>query len=351
MTAARTLPAGLSLPRARTLFDEHFDRTRLGTLVGIEDERVIALVREATWKSLAGVLGRPGKQVRARMLEHAHAIVREHRGASVTPDLHPDLPHLFELLHAGSLVVDDVQDEAKDRRGRPALHHLVGQARAINAGNMLYFLPLWLIDDLGLEPAVALSIHRAFARQVLKCHHGQALDLAAPVTALPQRDVPAIVEACSALKTGALFELVTSVGAIAAKASPNVEQALARFAREAGVALQMLDDLTSVTRPARRAKGLEDLRAARPTWVWAVVARSLPAPEYAELLARFRKLAVAGDPSAMLDDLGARVIAAETGAHVRWRTAVASLRETLGRIDAIDELERELEILEHGYVG
>ncbi len=347
MTAARQSTFPYS--RARLLLDAHFDRHELTSLLGTDDDRVIELAREATWKPLADLLARPSKGVRARLVERAHAIVREHAAPRITADLPPDLPHLFELLHAGSLVVDDIEDDAHTRRGEPAVHRVIGTARAINAGTLLYFLPLWLCGELGLEPAVALAIHRAFARQVLKCHHGQALDLAGTVTSLPQRDVGAIVEACSALKTGALFELVATVGAVVAGASPSVRAALAKFAREAGIALQMLDDLTSVTRPARHAKGLEDLRAARPTWVWAVLARTLDAREYAALVTWLRRLAVAGEPSGLLAELAPLVAPAEALARARWRNAVSSLRATLGPLSSIDGLVDELEALERDY--
>jgi hypothetical protein len=43
-----------------------------------------------------------------------------------------------------------------------------------------------------------------------------------------------------------------------------------------GTALQMLDDLGSLTSPARRAKGREDLRGERPTWPWAWLAEARP---------------------------------------------------------------------------
>ena len=47
---------------------------------------------------------------------------------------------LPELLHVGSMIVDDVQDHSDIRRGGPALHRLYGEALAINVGCASYFL-------------------------------------------------------------------------------------------------------------------------------------------------------------------------------------------------------------------
>ncbi|EEB96902.1 hypothetical protein MPER_03878, partial [Moniliophthora perniciosa FA553] len=44
----------------------------------------------------------------------------------------------IELLHTGSLVIDDIQDESPTRRGVTAVHHVWGVPTAINAGTAAY---------------------------------------------------------------------------------------------------------------------------------------------------------------------------------------------------------------------
>ena len=61
-----------------------------------------------------------------------------------------DLAHMVELLHAGSMIVDDIEDGSQRRRGEPALHVLHGVPLALNTGNLLYFLPLGLLRRLRL---------------------------------------------------------------------------------------------------------------------------------------------------------------------------------------------------------
>jgi len=52
---------------------------------------------------------------------------------------------LPELAHNGTIIVDDVEDSSPLRRGKPTLHLLYGIDVAVNAGNLLYFLPLALL--------------------------------------------------------------------------------------------------------------------------------------------------------------------------------------------------------------
>src|SRR6056297_3415073 len=51
-----------------------------------------------------------------------------------------------EILHNGTIIVDDIEDGASMRRGEPALHRRFGTDVALNAGNAMYFLPLKVVS-------------------------------------------------------------------------------------------------------------------------------------------------------------------------------------------------------------
>lgn len=132
---------------------------------------------------VAEFLSRPGKRFRARLVELSWNL------AGRTDDPPAALPLVVELLHAGSLIVDDIQDDSLQRRGRAALHRQVGLPLALNAGNWMYFWPLSLIGTLGLPLDVELDLHRRTADTLRRCHEGQALDLAALIgESAPVRD-------------------------------------------------------------------------------------------------------------------------------------------------------------------
>jgi geranylgeranyl diphosphate synthase type 3 len=49
---------------------------------------------------------------------------------------------LIEMLHNASLLIDDIQDNSKLRRGSPVAHNIYGVPLTINAANYVYFLAM-----------------------------------------------------------------------------------------------------------------------------------------------------------------------------------------------------------------
>jgi geranylgeranyl pyrophosphate synthase len=293
-------------------------------------------------------LRRPGKRFRARLVEACWTLAGGAAG-----DMPAELPLIVELLHAGSLIVDDIEDGSRVRRGAAALHEIYGTALALNTGNWMYFWPLALIDRLGLDAGRTAELHRRARTTLLRCHQGQALDLALKVTELEQGDVPRVVEATTQLKTGALMELAAALGGIAAGAGEAAALAMTRFGRELGKGLQMLDDLGGITCAARAEKGAEDLRLGRPTWPWAWAARATSQATFAELQRRARGLGAGG--AGAVDALGHELaaIVGELGrARVQssLRLALAVLRDALGASPVLEAIEDEIQRLEQSYV-
>lgn len=294
-------------------------------------------------------LERPGKLVRARVCEYAHALAG---GEGPPPDR---LLFAVELLHAGSLIVDDIEDGAERRRGGPALHRARGLAPALNTGNWFYFLALGALGRAEIDDGGAPA-ERSAVGALTRCHEGQALDVSMRVFALEQGEVPGAVAAITSLKTAALTELSGRLAAAAAGAPARARRALAGLGHELGVYLQMLDDLSGVLARGRRDKGAEDLAAGRATWPWAWLAEAAAAPAFADLQERARAVAAgSGAPERVLDDLAADTArAGRSAAGARLSSALAHVREelTTGRARAIaDELEAEMRELEGAFVG
>lgn len=252
------------------------------------------------WRALAGpaeeFLSRRGKELRATLVQTGWRLA----GGAEMPD---SLALIVELLHAGSLVIDDVEDNSDERRGRPALHHVFGVPLAINTGSWMYFWSLAEIAGLGLPAANELAMYRAACSTLVRCHQGQALDLAVRISDLALTDCANVVAATTRLKTGTLCGFATSVGALALGAPCD---ALERFGTAVGTALQMLDDVGSIT--TRRAKAREDLRGERPTWPWAWLAEAHPF-KWSRLVAQLRTAKTDAEldaiSDALVDEVGA----------------------------------------------
>nr|ANY58027.1 polyprenyl synthase [uncultured bacterium]ANY58044.1 polyprenyl synthase [uncultured bacterium] len=273
------------------------------------------------------VLCRPGKELRAQLIRVSYQLA----GGRGEPP-HP-LPYIVEILHAGSLVIDDIEDGSEERRGAPALHRVVGTPLAINTGNWLYFWPLELIAELGLSAHGELEAHRQFAHTMCRAHRGQALDLGIRVTELAQHELAQVARATAELKTGALLAFGARLGALCAHAPEPRVEALARFGRELGVSLQRLDDLGGITSARMRDKGLEDLQLERVTFAWAVLAERLDACTFKRLVYQLR----ADKSPEGLDTL--RELLAQ---HMREHDALGEVRAKLWQ--AFDALRGALEV-------
>jgi geranylgeranyl pyrophosphate synthase len=148
----------------------------------------------------------------------------------------------IEYVHAASLVLDDLpsMDNARLRRGRPALHIEHGAATAELVSVCLVARAFEILGGAPETSAAARTrISRELALAVEACCAGQAADLAARPDRLRLEDL----EAIHARKTGALFVAAVRGGAIAGGAREAVLEALTRFARNVGLAFQITDDL------------------------------------------------------------------------------------------------------------
>lgn len=328
------------------LLDEQFSDSSLRQLLGLEGAALPwQLWRDALYAPLRDFLERPGKEFRARLVTAAWTL----GGRNDAPPR--EVPLIVELLHAGSLIVDDIEDGSAYRRGKPALHVTHGVPLALNTGNWLYFWPLELVGRLDAPAGARLALFRVVHRMLLCCHSGQALDLSVRIDALAQRDVPRAVEVTTSLKTGALMELAAAVGAIAAGAPQEHVQALARFGRELGTGLQMLDDLGGLTSEKRCHKGHEDLLLGRPTWPWAWAAQDLDEVGFARLSAMSREV--------RSHDLHPEYLAGALREHIAIRgrfhvqqhltSALGDLEGAVGPSTIIDGLREEIERLEKSY--
>jgi geranylgeranyl diphosphate synthase type I len=165
-----------------------------------------------------------------------------------------DFLPVVEMLHTGSLIIDDIQDGSLLRRSQPALHTQIGEALAINVGNFLYFLPLIIIRKAQwLSEAQRLAIYDHVTVALRQGHIGQALDLAYAkgrdeladkLTRFKQtRDE--LTEQYR-LKTGSQMEAVARIAGVITQAPQHLIDAIAEYSRVFGVVFQIIDDLIDI---------------------------------------------------------------------------------------------------------
>ncbi len=150
-----------------------------------------------------------------------------------------------EMVHGYSLVHDDLpcMDDDTLRRGKPTCHVAFGEATALLAGDALQALAFAVLGRGALpDPATACTL-LADAAGVLGMAGGQATDLEATGTVL---DLPRL-ETMHRMKTGALIRGAVRLGAAAGRPLAAGEvAALDAYARAAGLAFQVVDDVLDV---------------------------------------------------------------------------------------------------------
>lgn len=291
------------------------------------------------------ILGRSGKGLRARLLECSwHLAGGNEQGP---PDM---LPVMIELLHVGSLVIDDIEDDSPMRRGEPALHRRFGLPLALNTGNWLYFLSLALLARLSVSDKVRLALYEDISVALLRCHQGQALDLSVRITSVRRSEVPQLVAGTTRMKTGSLMQLAASLGARAAGGTSAEIDSIGRFGRRLGVGLQMLDDWSGIGVDDRREKGVEDIKLARATWPWAWLAAGIDELAYAELIRQVRGLSIDWEAERVLKRM--RTILAPT-ARPRIREhldmALDGLSERFGECPQVEAIREDVDRLERAF--
>ncbi len=159
-----------------------------------------------------------------------------------------------EILHTGTIIVDDVEDAAELRRGAPALHHRYGEDVALNAGNALYFIPLKLLgnNEAGLSAERQLDAYEMLTYELNRTHLGQGMD----IDWHNRRDVRVAeaeyLEMC-ACKTGCLARIVGRLAAIVTGQPGDVERTVAEYTERLSVGFQIIDDVLDVEHSLGRA--------------------------------------------------------------------------------------------------
>lgn len=177
-----------------------------------------------------------------------------------------------EMLHAASLALDDLpsMDDAPTRRGRPSVHAAFGEDLAILAAVALLARSFGVLAESGLRAprhggvgqAAALDLVSRLAEAcgLLGLASGQALDLRTqPKDATFDR-----LETIHARKTGALFVAAAEIGAVLGDAREKELAAVRSYAKNVGLAFQIVDDLLEKDPEAKLGK--EARRAPAPTF-------------------------------------------------------------------------------------
>ncbi len=176
-----------------------------------------------------------------------------------------------ECIHVYSLVHDDLpaMDDDDMRRGKPTVHRAFDEATAILAGDCLHDLAFEILADelTHADPFIRCELVRLLARA--SGPHGMAGGQMMDIVAESQSfDLPTVTR-LQQLKTGAIIGFCVEAAAVMAHVPPEARTGLHGYARDIGLAFQIVDDLLDVEGDAALAgKALgKDAAAGKQTFV------------------------------------------------------------------------------------
>lgn len=176
--------------------------------------------------------GGGGKRIRpALLLLSAKLFNYEGRGAV-------KLGAVVEIIHTATLVHDDIIDEAKTRRGRPAANTQWGNSKCVLAGDWLYMQAFKVaVQERNFRILDALI---ELTQQMVEGELLQMEKLGKLISLDEHFDL-------IYRKTACLFSVCMRLGAILGGATPEQEEQVAKYGRDLGMAFQIVDDVLDLT--------------------------------------------------------------------------------------------------------
>jgi geranylgeranyl diphosphate synthase type II len=152
---------------------------------------------------------------------------------------------VMELVHASSLILDDLpaMDNAPLRRGRAANHLKFGEAIALLAAFALLNRAYATLART-YDPALGARLNGLLSDAVGT--DGLIGGQAADIFGTRERVTFEMLERIHRGKTGALFSAAATAGAVIANASTEALGSLGAYAKNLGLAFQIVDDLLDV---------------------------------------------------------------------------------------------------------
>ncbi len=146
---------------------------------------------------------------------------------------------VVELIHAATLVHDDVIDAAETRRGRPSANVQWGNHTCVLAGDWLYMQAFQIAlrerNFHMLDLLIGLT-QMMVEGELLQLERIGRIDIS-------EADCMELVDR----KTACLFSVCAKLGAITAGADSRTEEKLGDFAWNLGMAFQLVDDMLDFT--------------------------------------------------------------------------------------------------------
>ena len=199
------------------------------------------------------IVGSGGKRLRPLLVLHAA------RACGYRGERHIDMATIVEFIHTATLLHDDVVDGSELRRNRDTANAVWGNEASVLVGDFLYSRAFEMMVDVGIMRVMDVLSHATN-----RIAEGEVLQLLN--TRDPDTDESRYMEVIMR-KTATLFEAGTRLGAVLAESPDYIEEAMAAYGLNLGIAFQLIDDaLDYAADQGEMGKRLgDDLEEGKPT--------------------------------------------------------------------------------------
>ena len=191
-----------------------------------------------------------GKRIRPLLAVEFYKLFSE---ADSVPDLVYEAAVTLEMTHTFSLIHDDMPEMDNDdlRRGKPATHVKYGAATGLLAGDGLAILPYEILADMALDGRIS-HLTAVKLIKLLSANAGNRGMIAGQMLDLWSEEKKdgineEFLRKMSGLKTGCLLSAACLFGAVLAYASEEQCRSAKIYAKNVGLAFQIVDDVLDVT--------------------------------------------------------------------------------------------------------
>lgn len=186
---------------------------------------------------------------------------------------------IVELIHAASLLHDDVIDESDTRRGNPSINAVFGSKNAVMLGDIFYskaFFELCSFNDF---------ISKTISNAVFKLSIGELMDVKMSQNFNKNRENYLTM---IYYKTAGLIESVAKSGAFLANSDC---EKFAEYGKNLGLAFQIIDDILDITQDSKKLgkPALNDFKEGKTTLPYIYLYEKLPLNEREILQSYFKK--------------------------------------------------------------
>ncbi len=241
------------------------------------ERKIEQFIAELDDREISALYGRlpAGKRLRARLiLEIAGGGLRSVKTAAVV-----------EMIHAASLLHDDVIDDAFERRGRPSINALYGNKTSIMFGDILYSKGFYELNEIDKE------VSRIVSAAVTRLSIGEYRDVLLSKEFNTDKDAYLLM---IYQKTASLIEASAEAAAVLAGKPGKI---YAEYGRNIGIAFQMIDDILDITQTSETLgkPSMHDFEEGKTTLPYIYLFEEMSEPERGRLRSLHGKRATEED--------------------------------------------------------